>query len=104
MAEVGAPEPAIVSKLIKTTAGVVFGDKTKLRREDKSLEEAKLRPVLVIYFEGKGFVGNAPMTIPATIGPKSSLGLFAARYGTLPKKGMAVSAHLDTTGFYALDY
>lgn len=104
MAEVGAPEPAVISKLIKTTAGVVFGDKTKLRREDKSLEEAKLRPVLVVYFEGRGFVGNTPMTIPATIGPKASLGLFAARYGSLPKKGMAVSAHLAASGFYELDF
>lgn len=103
MAKIGASKPATVSKLIKTTAGVVFGDATKLRRGDTSLEMAKLRPVLVTYFEGEGFVGNWPASIPAEIGPKSSLGIFFKRYGSLPKKGMAVSAHLEDDGFYHLD-
>jgi hypothetical protein len=104
MVEVGQAYPATITRLIRTTAGQVFGDATKQRRDDASLEEAKLRPVLWIEYEGEGFGGNATFTIPDVVGPNSSLGKFARRYGSLPSKGQKVSAHVDPEdGYFKID-
>jgi hypothetical protein len=106
MAKPGASEAAVITRILKTTAGAIFGEKTK-PREGQSLEEAKLRRTYLLYFEGaKGSVGNYPMPVPdegKVTRPKSSLGKFVARYGDKPRKGMTVSAHLAESGWLELD-
>jgi uncharacterized cupredoxin-like copper-binding protein len=103
IAVVGASQAAKITRIIDTTAGEIFGDKT-MTFEDETLEEAKARKVLWIAFEGDGLVGNATMNAPKDkVRPKSALGRFHARYGSLPRVGMVVSAHLDENLYGQLD-
>jgi hypothetical protein len=104
VAKAGTSVGATVTRLLKTTAGEVFRDKTKVR-EGETLEHAKARPTLVVYFEGPGFAGNETFNYPeGPVRPKSKLWGFKARYGALPRKGMTVSVHMDESGLYKLDF
>ena len=99
----GKPVEVRIVKLEPTTAGEVYGDKT-IVREGQSLEQAKGRRMARIFFEGEGVTGRASMNWPEHYHPKSDLGRFVRRYGSLPKVGLAVFAALNAeTGFYDLD-
>src|SRR3972149_9911479 len=95
LAVVGKSQKGEITRIIDTTAGAVFGDKTKAL-EDDTLEDAKARKVLWIAFEGDGLVGNAVLNQPkGKVRPKSGLGQFVARYGGRPQGGMGGSIHAD---------
>src|SRR6266567_3687863 len=95
----GESRPATVRKLIETTAGALFGDKTQTR-EGETLEDAQARKMVVIEFEGEGFAGNDKMNLSTS--HKSNVARFVARYGSVPRKGLVVSASLGTDGYYKL--
>jgi len=104
LATVGKSQDGAITRIIETTAGEIFGEKTKVF-EDETLDEAKGRKVLWIAFEGDGLVGNAVMNLPkGKVRPKSAMGQFVARYGRLPKVGMAVSIHADENLYGQLDF
>ena len=103
LAVVGKSQDGVITRIIETTAGEIFGDKTKAF-EDETLEVAKARKVLWIAFEGEGLVGNSVMNLPkGKVRPKSALGTFVARYGRLPKVGMTVSIHADENLYGQMD-
>ncbi len=96
----GESRSAVIRKLIRTTAGALFGDKTQMR-EGETLEDAKAREMVVIEFEGEGFAGNDKMNLSTS--HKSNLARFVARYNSKPANGLVVSASLGTDGYYKLD-